>query len=332
MAYPGLAVMSQNILSTATIMAGYKYDVQNDNGATFFNVNFMGWYPVLETNIEYGNKSFHDYQVEITGHNAGQLAAENPVYKKYNWQQLDMDARLTLPLDLSRGKYARELKHGLALGMGNRFAMDTLAYLTRGLFQTVQAGLYFNQELVKSRQDLIPDLGFGFDVSYARRQKGLKTIGSSFSAEHWLYLPGFIKNHGIKLYQGYQQNREDVYLFENKVKMARGYKMFFNQQIYTLGADYVMPLFYPEFSLGRFLYCQRINAGVFYDRSYIHELDTPGTQGNFDYFLHSAGLELTSDLNLFRFFMPLKIGVGVNYLFNKTFDLDFIMGARFSVY
>ena len=51
---PGLMLMSQNLLSTATTVLGYEYNLEKKDHFLHAAFTYSGWYPVLKVSADYG--------------------------------------------------------------------------------------------------------------------------------------------------------------------------------------------------------------------------------------------------------------------------------------
>jgi hypothetical protein len=87
--------------------------------------------------------------------------------------------------------------------------------------------------------------------------------------------------------------------------------------MYALRVDYKFPLFYPDFSIGRFTYVKRIKSSLFYDYAWL-SIPAVDSHGNVHTGYHqlgfsSTGIELISDVHFFRFFVPFELGIRSYY-------------------
>jgi len=98
-------------------------------------------------------------------------------------------------------------------------------------------------------------------------------------------------------------------MWSSRISFPRSYGKVLARQVEFYSADYYMPLFYPDFNIGSFLYMNRVRGDVFYDfartegRFAEQELVDYGEQ------FKSFGVELMSDFYLFR--MPFQFSAGV---------------------
>ena len=77
-------------------------------------------------------------------------------------------------------------------------------------------------------------------------------------------LPGLARNQALVLESGYERNDGD-YVFSRLLQFPRGYTYYTGPDLVKLSGTYSVPLLYPDWSLGQFLYIKRIAANGFYD-------------------------------------------------------------------
>ena len=134
-----------------------------------------------------------------------------------------------------------------------------------GNYHSLYYRLYYHQILRQSNQDVFPDFGFIFDLSYRHSPNGTKGLGSITAGQGVLYLPGILANHGIKIYSGLQsKNKGEIFYFSNAINFPRGWGNADNNEMSSLAVDYKLPLIDPDLSLGVF-YLKRITASLFAD-------------------------------------------------------------------
>jgi hypothetical protein len=318
MAYPGVSIMSQNLLSTTEFIAGYKYNSREKHGAVYANLKYKGLYPVIESNIENGKRST--------------LYANQGIYDPYtngiDWDQTTFKLNSYVPLNLSKGKYFNYLEPRIGYELVNRKNISAPStYLSNGNTHLTMAGLNMYSRMRQSRQDIIPDFSISLDLKYYKALEGAGNQNYMASAENNLTLPGLCKSHGIKLYNAYQYKQQASYLYNDQIRMARGYKPVINNELYTFGVDYVFPIAYPDYTLWNTFYIKRFKAALFYDQSWVSGKMAYTQPNDLNYQYKSTGIELTSDLNFFQIFSPFELGVRINYLQNNSISCDLVLGV-----
>jgi hypothetical protein len=202
-----------------------------------------------------------------------------------------------------------------------------------GNFQSLSYRIYFQQLLKQSMQDVFPNFGIVADVIYKHSPLGNTDLGSLMLAQSYIYLPGILSNHGIRLYGGLQdKNLSSNYSFSESIRYPRGWGKINTTRTYSFASDYKLPLFYPEWSVGGLVYLQRVKASVFADFAFLNGnlYDNGEISGTFKSDISSFGIELTGDMNFLRFYAPVEMGFRASYLpavknvyFDILFSIDF---------
>jgi hypothetical protein len=330
--YPGISAMSQNILGTAETSLGYRYKWDKEKGEVYANYKYYGWYPVFEGEVNYG-KSKSTYKIinqKVNGNN--NILDTDTVSREYTWKETNLYVRTYVPFNLSRGNKYQLIYPYINYQLTNyEKDNDAPRNFPDGNVSSVETGLYMYSVLHSSEQDLLPNFGVFLDVSYTTSIGKVFDMGSIFSASGTLYLPGVIKNHGVKINNSFQSKISGQYTFNDKINFPRGHTSIDNDRIYKLSLDYLLPLFYPDKRIGGLAYFKRIKADLFYDYSFIQTDEVVNVNPLTNTTLQSAGVELTTDVHFLRFIFPFELGVRTSYLFNKKFNFDFIFNVNFSL-
>jgi hypothetical protein len=178
-----------------------------------------------------------------------------------------------------------------------------------------------------------PNFGFVIDGLYRHSPIGDTDLGSLVLAQTYLYFPGALPNHGIRIYAGAQDKENDGKIsFSDIIRYPRGWGKINTNQMVTFASDYKFPVFYPEWSVGGLVYLQRVNASIFADYANLtgNIYKNGEVAGTFNSKISSFGLELTGNANFLRFYAPVEIGFRTSYLpkmknvyFDFLFSIDF---------
>jgi hypothetical protein len=167
-----------------------------------------------------------------------------------------------------------------------------------------------------SQRDLFPRLGGYVSASYTNTPWDDGQLGSMFSLQGGVYLPGIGAHHHLLLKGGWQKQDPGVYYLSiNRIDFPRGYVSMISAEIRTFSIDYALPLVYPDWSLEPVIYVKRIRADLFYDRSYgrnILESRDKRYTGTYE----STGVELLVDFHAGRIIFPFSAGIRIGYLIN----------------
>ncbi len=181
-----------------------------------------------------------------------------------------------------------------------------------------------------STRDIQPAFGEVIDLVYRYTPLGDHNYGTIWSAEGILFLPGLTKHHGLRFYGGFQEKSSANSLYSDIINYPRGYQNLMNSELLTLKSDYVLPLFYPDWSLGKLSYFKRVSLRIFYDYGRalipINQQNTKLQLG-----FSSMGGELMIDCHFLRFIVPATIGVRQSYLIeNKSSNTEVLFTVNFN--
>ncbi len=301
---PGITIMSQNQLSTLITSVGYEYSA--DKRHKFHSrISWEGWYPVIESRLDYGNEPV----IELMGEDVGWTPANiKPGLRFIN--------TVYIPWSFSTGKFSQYFYPFLSADYSNdyKYAKETGNY---DYGQTNFTGrLYFANYHKSAYRDIYPRFGQIIDASYEYAPFDRQICGSDINLKTAFYFPGFFKNHGIRI--RYETENQKYPITANKIHYPRSYDDILSKELDFFSLDYVAPLAYPDFNIASFFYMTRIRTGIFYDYArgtdnYYLKLED-GRQV-LDYFtagsesFSSFGIELVSDFYLFRIPYPVSAGV-----------------------
>jgi hypothetical protein len=299
---PGLSLVSQNILSTALTSIGYEYS-NNDH---FFRTSFTykGIFPVLSFSSSFGGTPF------INRRNSDPVFPGNPGMNQ-SYSLLSY-----LPLSFNSGKYINGIQAIMKLSYtGNYYYYETLNQFKKGMI-FAEPRLYLYSYLRRAHRDLQPRAGIVADARITSTPLETEQLGRISSLRTTAYLPGFSRNHGIKLQAQWQQQSPEKYLFNTQISFIRGYQNLNSIGLQTLSADYVFPLIYPDLRLSWLLYLKRVHASLFIDYlkgSNVYEIINNNRVIS-DKTLRSFGTEIYFEYHFFRILFPFVHGVRLSYL------------------
>jgi hypothetical protein len=301
---PGITLLSQNKLSTAEIQANYTYNYNERAGGFTTTAIYQAWYPVIA--ISTSNMA-----------RASIYSDTNGIDHRYTWHEQSYGIRISQNLNLTRGKYIRNLNFAVQesydyISPSN----DAPADFENGqiLIGGWEAEGY--RLLKLNARDMRSRMGQSFLISYQSSQAGDFSVKKLLSMQASVYLPGIAKHHSLKLTAVHQIQGEGIYSFSSPVNHVRGFSSILGYRSFSgISGDYKLPLAYPDFRLGPVLYLKRIKANVFYDYGLADY-----SSGNQMY--NSIGIEITNDLHLFNLIAPLEIGL--RYIYRQQADSGLI--------
>jgi hypothetical protein len=333
---PGVSLFSQNKLGTAVTELGYDYNVSDKTGRYKLGFNYSGFFPELNAEVSYGDVASTYYQINNTVNNFGQIIQSDTTLERYTWKELSVDLDVRLPLNFSKGKYSRAFVPEIQYSIKNVSDKDSaLIDLYPENYDALAYRVYLYNMLRQSDQALQPKWGQQFDFIYRHTPFYDNDFGTLSGIQSVLYFPGFSLNSGIRVYQGYQvKTFSSSYSFSDFVRFPRGFHGYQNNKMYSISTDYKMPLFYPDFSFGKLAYFKRIKSSFFYDWAWLSVpiVDDKGVihTNAHEMKIQSLGVELTTDMNVLRFFAPIQLGFRTIYRpeyndfqYNLLFSIDF---------
>lgn len=330
---PGASIMSQNKLGTAETTLGYKWDTEGKTGKFYARYSFKGWYPIIDAEINSGKNASKYWLVnQITNQN-DEIVRQDTSLERYTWNATSANLNIRVPFLLNKGVFNRALQPEIQYDFTyHGHDSSTPEDFFHGNYQSVSYRLYFHQLLKQSIQDVYPNFGVVVDALYRNSPLGTTRLGSLTAFQSNLYLLGLIPNHGIRLYSGIQKkNISGAFGFSEVIRFPRGWGKINTTEMYSFGADYKLPLLYPDFNLGSLVYIQRIKASLFADYARLkgNIYKEGNVVGRYDKQISSTGVELTGDVNFLRFYAPANIGVRASYLpelrsmyFDFLFSID----------
>ena len=332
---PGISFLSQNKLGTASTIVGYEYDETEDAGKYKLEFEYTGLFTVINAEMSYGKRKSSYYDIKNTVDPLGNILNSDTTLRKFSWNELNLELGSRIPLYFSRGKYTRifqpEAEYSYHRVIHNQ---TTPEQLYQGYYHSLTYRLYFQNMMRRAELDLQPDWGQIFEFTYRHSPAGGTKIGDLRALQSYLYFPGFYKNQGLRIYNGYQKknNQEDV-AFSDVVRYPRGFNRYRHDQLYSFGIDYVAPLLYPDLSLGKFFFMKRLRSSLFYDFAHLTGSiygDDGAVQGDYSINLKSFGLELTADGHFLRLTVPVSIGVRSIYMPDfSEFRTEFLLSVSF---
>ncbi len=330
---PGISFMSQNKLGTFNTNLGYEYNNTEEAGTYKAEIEYSGLYPIISTELGYTNRKISYFRINQYYNSSGNLVGTDTLINKLSSDEINIDVDVRVPLYFNSGKYNQvfqpEIKYSyLKIIADKNVGLDQ----SEGSLSYLLYRLYFINSIRRSELDIIPDWGQEIDIRYQHSIRKGWDIGVLKSIETNLFFPGLKSNHGIKIYNGYQEKETDnILTFGDVVSYPRGFNSFLNNEIYSFGVDYVMPLCYPDLNLGKLIYLKRLRASFFYDYAKLttqirNEDGSP--KGLLKARLESFGTEIIGDGHILRFVAPVSMGIRAAYM--PTFQ-DFSFELLFSI-
>jgi hypothetical protein len=185
--------------------------------------------------------------------------------------------------------------------------------------------------LKRSHRDFLSRWGQTFDFQLYNTPYGGDFEGQLWAVRSTLYFPGLFKHHYLYTRLAYQESLQgvetDLYTFRNQIPKPRGHGYPEDETFFSVSANYALPLWYPDISLGPILNIQRIKANLFYDYGegaglqYFYNVNSNLAYASVnDEVYQSVGIETTFDFNIMRFLPKFELGVRSTYRFANAYN------------
>jgi hypothetical protein len=291
-------VFGQNILNTFQTELSYTYNQNEGSHRIGGDAIYGGWYVLPTVGVSQTWSRNVVYNIDTTF-----------FYNEFNGR---FGARL--PLNFSGGKQFRFLT--LNTSINNRQVNWT--GLGKGLlrdvnFNFVEGRLNYAQQIQKAYQHIYPRLAQTLSVQY--RGAVNKVTANQLLVNGSVYFPGVHVNHNIVLDAAFhRRDTLNQYRFSNNFPFPRGYQAIDYPRMWKFGANYHLPLLYPDRGFGNIIYFNRIRANAFFDHTQGKSLKTGAT---FSY--NTIGGELYFDT---RWWNQQDVSFGVRYNYPLSNDIQ----------
>jgi hypothetical protein len=301
---PGAMILSQNTLNTAITQLGWYYTGGEHHGKLAFT--YMGWYPVIDLNVDYGGKAFDVLWTKYQ--NNGKL--KDFFYTNHAGRNLiKTEAKTYIPFNFTHNHYISGLQPSITYYYTNNRYQQYESYNLHD-FQYLLTELVYYRYRERSQQDIFPRWGGQIRLQHLRTVLNTENYGALYAVQLTGYLPGLVRNDGFMLRFGYQHqnmNGKALYLPQHLLNAPRGHNYnYASYQQLAFKTDYSFTILYPDFSIGWLAYIKRIRNNIFYDCSFNHaDKKTDWTTQS------SYGIDLVFDWNVIQAEFPLSTGVRV---------------------
>ncbi|MCL2738742.1 MAG: hypothetical protein FWE30_04775 [Bacteroidales bacterium] len=294
-ASPGVLLLSQNTLSTAIGQLGYSY--RNGFHTGHLKFTYQGWYPVIELSAHLNERKAMEYKRE-RGEDNRWYSANSVLDKPY----YRMSADIYIPFNLQGGGWVRGLLPRAYLSMRN----DRYYSIEKSSFNhyaTLQAGVQYYQYRPMAMRSIFPRWGFGLSAYSISAPSMGDVFGTGMFAQAFGYFPGLFANQGLRLRAIWQQQwiEGKLYYLPGLAVWPRGYPSRASQKHTGFTADYAVPVWLGDLSLGRILYLKRLQLIPFADWAKIQHSEKTEA-------FYSVGADVLFDVHAFRIGSPISAG------------------------
>lgn len=298
--FPGITLISQNMLGSAITILGYGY--QNNRHLIYNKFIYKGWYPAFEITTGYGGEP--------------QIYSKTITEDEIAFDRFSVSSRLFLPLNLTRNRFIRGIQPSIIHYYSNDHYFNYSTRLNERGIHSFNHRLYAYNYLKTSKRDITPRFGQTLSLTYAHSEFNDNVESAAFMASGRVYLPGLFKHHSIRAEYGYQENLKPFY-YSNNLTLPYGYRnvitSVYPETIETYNVEYIFPLFYPDLSFSTFLYIKRFKAALFYGYATLEDFFFAGSDIQYNAQFETMGFEVTTDFFAFQLRTPFVFGVRYIY-------------------
>lgn len=297
----GATLYSQNLLGTATTMLGYSYN--SGYHAGHFSFTYSGLYPVFEVSAD----------INAAAHYGLSIDKNSFVTTLYSSPLIETSIKSYIPFTFNNKGWLRGLTPQIQWMHNN----NTIYNITENRDiqrNQINYSLRYYQMLPIANSAIYPKWGAGVLLSGASAPLSSNNFGDVGSLYLYGYVPGIANRQGLKLTFGYQKQfvNDSYFYLGNLLTGPRGISEFYDEELTKITADYAIPIYLGDVSLGWFAYLKRLQLIPFADYAM-------ATQGN----SYTYGADILLDAYFFRIGAPVSVGVrvgmnGANY--NLTHD------------
>ncbi len=296
---PGIYWLSDNLLNTAQLRLGYRYDGDIRSSEYLASATYQRYFPKLT--LEY--------------HNRGQVAAarisedSETGLTGLRWREHVTTFRVDVPLVFYRLNHTYTMGAAVATSYTSRYGLSEPAFQDRFINRIrfpLHYRVYAGHSVRQRALDIAPRWGQHLSLAYHHVPFEDGITGMRFSLRTSFYFPGLLPNHSLLARFSYQQ-RSGPYQVANDIPLVSGFDQLRPMPVdNTLLLSYRFPLAYPDWSIGPLAYIRRFRGGLF--------ADFQNVRTGHPFRPRTFGIEFRSDMNFLRFYLP-NFDVGVKLIY-----------------
>ena len=313
-----LNLQSNDLLDLSSLSSGVEYNRNEKAFSAVGDFSLAAWYPIFSVGGRWGKRS---------GNNQIEEKDDTDEIKEEvidEWNEKSLRAGVAVPLNFSRGPWQSSAHLNVKaewIEITNK--NDPNQPDLSGVFEENQNEYFapltyqlaFSRSRSKAKRDLAPVWGQDLQLTYLHTPFAGDYDGTLLSGRLGLHFPGLMAHHSLQLegayeWQDHAATDTNSYRFASEHTFVRGYDYHFHRHFYRGSANYALPLFYPDWSLGALVHLKRVKVNFFYDHGF-------GKDNSLGTTYQTAGAELTANLHLFSLFIPWDMGVRYAYRFEE---------------
>ncbi len=284
----------ENVLNTIRTGAYYRYNVNEG----FHKVGADAIVAILYPWIRSGFSVTRDRYFESSDPASGSV-------RSMNWDEWTLYSGLTIPLNLTSGRYFKYLN--LSAGyqhQGISYRETTANKPNDRRINYLNASINWTMQTPMARQQIFPKWAHSV---YLSQRAGIGDLAANrfLGIASW-YLPGATTRQSLVI-NGAWQRRDTLrqYIFSNGFPLSRGYPGVDYPHMWKAGVNYHFTLAYPDIGFLQVAYLLRVRTNLFYDHSWVKSLRQQRIWA-----LRSVGAELHLDT---KWWNQLPVSFGFRY-------------------
>jgi len=296
---PGIFWLSNDILNTTQVKLGYEFDPDISKSHYSAEVSYKRYFPTFTA--RYVNRGMVGNAV--SGNNPSNIVM-------FDYRDHHATFEMSIPLSV----YRRNIVYSYGVNFGTSYTKRYNTSLALQNFNNVIAfplnyQVYMNRNSMRSTMDLAPRWGQNISLTYRHLPFEPDAAGEVLALRTNFYFPGLWTNHSLQLRFAVQQNN-GIYRGSYDIPMVSGWGHFNSPFVNnTAMANYRLPLFYPDWSIGSIAYVKRLQGLLFSDFQNIDEDLAP----------KSFGVGVSADFNVFRYVLPdINVAAKLTYINDNT--------------
>ncbi|MFO7617623.1 MAG: hypothetical protein R6V75_10265, partial [Bacteroidales bacterium] len=215
---PGFSVMSQNLLSTTFITAGYAFEERIGDGRFHVGVSYRGFYPVIDFSGEHGIRLLRDSGDSLLRYRESRFLAG-----------------LQVPLIFLYHHYAFKVVPQAWYTFAHQELLADEGIPSDPVdSHSLESGLLLTGQTKKAELNLRPKWGQQLELHYKRELASQGQPGYLASAAVTLLFPGIGRHHSLMLYGAHQLKHPGPYDFREQIAYPRGYYHQTSRQLTSL--------------------------------------------------------------------------------------------------
>lgn len=296
---PGIFWLSNDLLNTTQVKLGYEFDPDISKSRYSAELSYKRYLPTFT--LRYTNRGMVGNAV--SGGDPDQVVM-------FDYRDHHTTFEMSIPLSI----YRQNIVYSYGVNFGTSYTKRYNTSLNLRNFQDVIAfplnyQVYINRNSIRAKMDLAPRWGQNLSLTFRHRPFSTGSSGEILSIRTNFYFPGLLTNHSLQLRFAAQKN-SGIYTGSYDIPMVSGWGHFHSPIVRnTAMANYRLPLFYPDWSIGSLAYIKRFQGLLFSDFQNIDKSLTP----------KSFGIGLSADFNVFRYVLPdINVSAKLTYINDNT--------------